>query len=119
MARAEDLRGARTSSTPAGTPGLGPGGCDDQAADELSRMKVLFSRYPRPRAAPGAFTLIELLVLIAIIALLAAMLLPVLARAKSKAANVSCINNLRQLGIAWQTYASDNNDVLVPNNSIF
>ena len=78
-------------------------------------------RCQRPLASAFArgFTLVELLVVIAIIAMLAALLLPALTRARDRAQNIGCLNNLRQLQLCFHLYVADFDDHLPPNNFVY
>jgi prepilin-type processing-associated H-X9-DG protein len=84
-----------------------------------TRMSPLGPAPEAPRIRAPAFTLIELLVVIAIMMILAALLLPALAGAKSRAWSIACLNNVKQLEVCWHLYALDHNDIVPPNNSIY
>ena len=88
------------------------------AAPQLSRSAVARHHGGTPRLFPGGFTLVELLVVIAVIAILAALLLPVLGRARHRSKRTVCLNNLRQMTLADTIYCNDNGQLPAPSDYV-
>lgn len=82
-------------------------------------MKTIDQAVDQPGKQNAGFTLIELLVVIAIIAILVALLLPSVSRARQSALSISCLSNLRQMQLGYLSYTQDHNDQLMPNSYVY
>src|SRR5438445_6957791 len=91
------------------------GGGNSAAPEQGAFMRSQIDNVPLPRRLRSGFTLVELLVVIAIVGVLAALLLSALSQAKSRAQTTVCVNNLKQLQLAWLVYVDDNDDQLPYN----
>jgi prepilin-type processing-associated H-X9-DG protein/prepilin-type N-terminal cleavage/methylation domain-containing protein len=97
-----------------------PDSMDGTAADvRVGRDCPVFAPFAERNRRLRAFTLVELLVVIAILALLLAILVPALSRARAKGREIVCLNNLKQLQICAKLYSLDNDDFLLPNRYVY
>ena len=126
MARPSKLRVPPRATPPgcAAKEGYHPSGADLRCGDDGILWRPIRNQRFRNRQtgglphARGGFTLIELLLVIAIIAILAALLLPALATAQAKGKRTACLNNLKQSALSFQMYTADNDGKLAQNNPL-